>query len=72
MNTYYDQNKIKKVISNIYFLSLIPSYAFGIRIKNNVHQARIKMLKTEVITILLNSSQLKVITKTPKLIIDHG
>ena len=55
-----------------YFLSLDTWYEFGASIKNNIHQTKIKKPKIEVIIILLNIFQLKIITKTPKLIIDQG
>ena len=62
----------KKIINNVYSLSSITLYKFGAIIKNNIHQTKIKKPIIEVIIILLNSIQIKIITKTPKLTIDQG
>ena len=59
-------------IKNNYFSSLDTSYELGASIKNKNHQIIIIRPKIEVITMLLNSFQLKIRTKTPKLIIDQG
>jgi len=59
-------------IKNNYFSSLDTSYELGASIKNKNHQIIIIRPKIEVITMLLNSFQLKIKAKIPKLIIDQG
>ena len=63
---------MKKIINYDCSLSLITWYEFGTIIKNNIHQTKTKMPMIEVNIMLLNSFQLKIRTKTPKLIIDQG
>ena len=59
-------------IKNNYFSSLDTSYELGASIKNKNHQIIIIRPKIVVITMLLNSFQLKIKAKIPKLIIDQG
>ena len=60
------------MINYVYYLSLITWYEYGASIKNTIHQTKTNNPITEVKIMLLNSFQLKIRTKNPKLIIDQG
>ena len=63
---------MRQVINYDRSLSLITWYEFGANIKKNIHQKNTQIPTIKLNIMLLNSFQLKIRTKTPKLKIDQG